>query len=50
VGLSTEAAQLERMAAMRRELAELGALPDDLPPDPELLWSLLLFEAENGLG
>lgn len=48
--LPTEAAQLERVAQMRRELAQLGALPDDLPPDPEPLWSLLIFEAENGLG
>ena len=50
VGLSTEAAQLTRVAQMRTELAALNALPDDLPPDPEPLWSLLVFEAENGLG
>ena len=50
VGLPSEAAQLERVAEMRRELAELGALPADLPPDPEPLWSLLAFEAEHGLG
>jgi hypothetical protein len=50
VGLPTEAAQLERVAQLRRDLASLGALPGDLPPDPEPLWSLLLFEAENGLG
>ena len=48
--LPSEAAQLERVAQMRQELAQLGALPADLPPDPELLWSLLVFEAENGLG
>jgi hypothetical protein len=50
VALPTEEAQLERVSAMRRELSELGALPSDLPPDPEPLWSLLVFEAENGLG
>lgn len=50
VGLTTEAAQLARVAQMRTELAALGALPADLPSDPEPLWSLLLFEAENGLG
>jgi hypothetical protein len=50
VRLPTEAAQLERVAAMREELAALGALPADLPPDPEPLWSLLVFEAEHGLG
>jgi hypothetical protein len=48
--LPTEAAQLERVAQMRRELAELGALPTDLPTDPEPLWSLLVTEAEYGLG
>ncbi len=48
--LHSEAAQLERVAQMRKELAQLGALPADLPPDPEPLWSLLVFEAENGLG
>jgi hypothetical protein len=48
--LPSEAAQLERVAQMRNELAQLGALPFDLPPDPEPLWSLLVFEAENGLG
>ena len=37
IGLSTEAAQLARVAQMRTELAALGALPDDLPPDPEPL-------------
>ena len=35
---------------MRSEFKALGALPSDMPPDPEPLWSLLLFEAENGLG
>ena len=49
-GLPTEEAQLERVAQLRIELVALGALPDDLPPDPEPLWSLLLFEAEHGLG
>jgi len=48
--LPSETAQLHRVAQVRRELARLGALPDDLPPDPEPLWSLLLFEAEHGLG
>jgi hypothetical protein len=48
-GLPSEAAQLERVAHLRRELAELGALPTDLPPDPELLWSLLVSEAELGM-
>ena len=50
VGLSTDAAQLERVRQMRAELALLGAFPDHLPPNPEPLWSLLVFEAENGLG
>jgi hypothetical protein len=49
-GLPTEAAQLERVAQLRTQLASLGALPENLPPDPEPLWSLLVFEAENGLG
>ena len=48
--LPSEEAQLERVVQMRQELAQLGALPTDLPPDPEPLWSLLVFEAENGLG
>jgi hypothetical protein len=48
--LPSEAAQLARVAQMRAELAGLGALPAHLPPDPEPLWSLLVFEAENGLG
>jgi hypothetical protein len=48
--LSSEMAQLERVNQMRRELEGLGALPTDLPPDPEPFWSLLVFEAENGLG
>jgi hypothetical protein len=47
--LPTEEAQLKRVSTMRRELSELGAFPSDLPPDPEPLWSLLVFEAENGL-
>jgi hypothetical protein len=50
VGLPSEAAQLARVAQMRVELAALGALPTVLPPDPEPLWSLLVFEAEHGLG
>ncbi|HZZ43686.1 MAG TPA: hypothetical protein VFE58_12170 [Tepidisphaeraceae bacterium] len=47
--LSSEAEQLRRVARMRQELLELGALPSDPPPNPEPLWSLLVFEAENGL-
>jgi len=50
VRLPTEEAQLERVAQLRRELESLGALPRDLPPKAEPLWSLLLFEAEHGLG
>jgi hypothetical protein len=49
VGLPTEAAQLERVAQLRRELASLGALPEDLLPDPEPIWSLFVSEAEFGL-
>lgn len=49
LGLS-EAAERAFFGRMRREFEGLGALPTDLPPDPEPLWSLLLFEAENGLG
>jgi hypothetical protein len=48
--LPSAAAQLERVSQVRHELALLGALPADLPPDPEPLWSLLMFEAENELG
>ena len=48
-GLPSEKSQLERVAQLRRELRELGALPTDLPPDPEPLWSLLLSEAEFGI-
>ena len=48
--LPTEAAQQKRVSQLRAELLELGALPTDLPPDPEPLWSLMVFEAENGLG
>jgi hypothetical protein len=48
--LPSEEAQREYVGRMREELAQLGALPTDLPPDPEPLWSLLLFEAEHGLG
>jgi hypothetical protein len=47
---SSEAAETALFGRMREEFARLGALPDDLPPDPEPLWSLLLSEAENGLG
>jgi hypothetical protein len=47
--LASEAAQLQRVAQLRRELTELGALPTDLPPDPEPLWSLLVSEAEFGM-
>ena len=47
--LPTEEAQVQRVAQLRQELAELGALPTDLPPDPESLWSLLLSEAEFGM-
>src|SRR5262249_44550260 len=50
VRVPAEEAQLARVAQLRRELESLGALPEDMPPDPEPLWSLLLFEAENGLG
>jgi hypothetical protein len=50
VRLTSEAAQLERVAQLRTELSQLGALPSDLPPDPEPLWSLLVSEAEFGLG
>jgi hypothetical protein len=47
--LTSEALQIERVRALRLELTELGALPLDLPPDPEPLWSLVLFETEHGL-
>ena len=45
----SESAQLERVGHMREELTRLGAFPTDLPPGPEPLWSLLVFEAEHGL-
>ena len=48
--LPSESAQQQRVAQLRKEFKQLGAVPTDLPPDPESLWSLLLFEAENGLG
>jgi hypothetical protein len=48
--LSSETARQELVDRMRKELERLGALPVDLPPLPEPLWSLLLFEAEHGLG
>jgi hypothetical protein len=48
--LPTEEAQQKRVGQLREELHQLGALPTELPPDPEPLWSLLVFEAENGLG
>lgn len=47
--LTTEEAKLQRVTQLRREFTELGALPDDLPSDPEPLWSLLISEAEFGL-
>ena len=47
--LKTEQEQMERVRALREELTQLGALPSDLPPDPEPLWSLALFETEHGL-
>jgi hypothetical protein len=50
VALPNEKSQLERVGRMRQELANLGAFPDNLPPNPEPLWSLLVFEAEHGLG
>lgn len=50
VRLRSEVAQRERVAVLRQEPAALGALPEDLPPDPEPLWSLLVSEAEHGLG
>lgn len=49
VQLPTKEAQLDRVTQLRQEFESLGALPKDLPPDPEPLWSLLLFEAENEL-
>ena len=49
VRLASEDEQLQRVAALRAELTQLGALPADLPPDPEPLWSLLVTEAEHGL-
>jgi hypothetical protein len=48
--LSSESARFKLVDRMRQELVQLGALPGDLPPDPEPLWSLLLFEAEHDLG
>lgn len=50
VQLPSKEAQLDRVIQLRREFESLGAMPKDLPPDPEPLWSLLLFEAENELG
>jgi hypothetical protein len=47
--LPSEAAQLARVGQLRGELTQLGALPAGLPPDPEPLWSLLVFEAEHGM-
>lgn len=41
---------LKRIIQLKEELKWLGAFPADLPPHPEPLWSLLLFEAENELG
>jgi hypothetical protein len=48
--LAFESAQLARVSRMREELARLGAFPADPPSGAEPLWSLLIFEAENGLG
>ena len=48
--LPSEPAQQERVARLRQEFTRLGAFPTDLPPHSEPLWSLLLFEAEHGLG
>ena len=48
--LQSDSEQVVLVGRMRRELAQLGALPNDLPRDPEPLWSFLLFEAEHGLG
>lgn len=45
----SEAGERDFFGRLRQEFEALGALPTDLPPDPEPLWSLLLFEAENGL-
>ena len=42
VALPTEESQLHRIAQMRRELDELGALPSDLPADLEPFWPLLM--------
>ncbi len=47
--LPSEAAQVERVEQIARELAELGALPGDFPPGPEPLWSILLREADLGM-
>jgi hypothetical protein len=47
---ATEECRLQRIAEMREELRGLGALPSELPTDPEPFWSLLIFEAENELG
>lgn len=33
------------VAEMRQRLTLLGALPNNRPPDPETLWSMLLSEA-----
>jgi len=47
--LVTVVEKAERVRALRHELMQLGALPTDLPAHPEPLWSLVLFELENGL-
>jgi hypothetical protein len=47
--LAGEDAKIRRVVALRQELNDLGGLPTHLPIDPEPLWSLLVFEAENGL-
>jgi hypothetical protein len=46
----SEGAQRDYFDRHRREFEQLGALPTGLPPNRKPLWSLLLFEAENGLG
>ena len=50
VEIPTEEEQLDRVSKLRQELVSLGALPSQPPSHAQSLWSLLLFEAENGLG
>jgi hypothetical protein len=47
--ISTKGEKFQRFTILKRELASLGALPNDKPIDPEPLWSLLISEAENEL-